>query len=74
MAAPTFKTASFIISGCHSTLVSDIVQDQTTGKYVRLIQFFDVTQDTMNARPVLEVSLSGDAALDVELQTPKLSF
>jgi hypothetical protein len=72
--AVAWKTVALELDGTRFTLVSDVVQDQTTGKYIRTLQFFTVPSDTINARPDVTITLSGDAALDVELQTPKLNF
>jgi hypothetical protein len=71
---PSFDRLSLRIDSVQFTIVSDVVQDQTTGKYVRLIQFYTDPADTLNPRPILEVTLTGDEAIDVELQTPKLNF
>ena len=72
--AVVWKTIALELDGTRFTLVSDVLQDQTSGKYVRTIQFFTVPPETVNARPDLTITLSGDAAIDVELQTPKLNF
>jgi hypothetical protein len=69
-----FDNLALRLTGTRFTLVSDVVQDQTSGKYVRTLQFFTVAPETVNARPDLTITLSGDTALDVELQTPKLNF
>jgi hypothetical protein len=70
----TFDRMSLRVDEVTFTTVSDIVQDNTTGKYVRLIQFYTDDPTTLNPRPVVEVTLTGDAAANVELQTPKLNF
>jgi hypothetical protein len=72
--AVAWKTVALELDGTRFTLVSDVVQDQTSGKYVRTIQFFTVAPETVNARPDVTITLSGDTAIDVELQTPKLNF
>ena len=74
MAGFSFNRSSLEIDGCQFTLVSDVVQDPVSGKYVRTIQFYTDAVDTLNPRPILEILLSGDTAIAVELQTPKLNF
>jgi hypothetical protein len=74
MMALSYDRMSLRIDGVTFTTVSDVVQDAVSGGYVRLIQFFTDAVDATNPRPVLEITLTGDAALDVELQTPKLNF
>jgi hypothetical protein len=72
--APSFKRISLQLDAVRYTLVSDIVQDEETGKYVRALQFFTDAPEALNPRPVIEITLTGDAVVDVELQTPKLNF
>jgi hypothetical protein len=74
MMGANFDRVSLSLDGARYTLVSDVAQDQTSGKYVRTIQFFDTAPQTINPRPVIEIRLTGDQAIDVELQTPKLNF
>jgi hypothetical protein len=72
--AVAWKTVALELDGTRFTLVSDVVQDQGSGKYVRTIQFFTAAPDSVNPRPDVTITLSGDTAIDVELQTPKLNF
>jgi hypothetical protein len=74
MPAPSFDRLSLRLDAVRFTLVSDVVQDNTSGKYVRVIQFYSDAPDTLNPRPVIEITLTGDQPIDVELQTPKLNF
>jgi hypothetical protein len=71
---PQFDRMSLRLDAVRFTLVSDVVQDNVSGKYVRVIQFYTDAPDTLNPRPVVDITLTGDAAIDVELQTPKLNF
>jgi hypothetical protein len=74
MSGPSFNRMNLQLDAVRFTLVSDVIQNTDTGKYVRLIQFFTDAPDQLNPRPVLEVTLTGDQPIDVELQTPKLNF
>ena len=74
MPVPAFDRMSLRLDGTRFTLVSDIVQDTATGKYVRILQFFTDAPETLNPRPAIEITITGDTVLDVELQTPKLNF